>query len=503
MIAVVGAAQTVPRSDRRQDLRPVLAVAAGVIAFHLALSGRYGFHRDELYYIAAGRHPALGYVDHPPLVPLLARLVTDGLGPHLWPLRALAGAVHGVLVVLTALMARDLGGGRRSVLLAALATATTPLFVASGSLFQTVVFDQMWWALVLLAVVRLLAGADPRWWLAVGAAVGLGLETKWTMALLVAGLVVGLAAVPEGRAHLRSRWPWAGCAVALALWLPNLAWQALNGWSTLEFARNNNAEVRAEEGRLGFVLLQVALVGPLAVPLVGAGVAWLWARRPWRALAVAAATVAAVLLVVGGKAYYLGPLYVVGIAAGCVATEGWLAVAPHRWRRAVGALAANALVPLAALAPVASVTVYAELFQDLNGDLAEEVGWPEMVDLVAGVTGVLPDEEQVDVRVLTLSYGEAAAIDLYGPARGLPPRTALSAHNSYADWWPDGEPTGSFITLRYPRSALAPYCDAVGPLAVVGNLDGIDNEIAGAPIHLCRGLRVSPDELREALRHLD
>jgi hypothetical protein len=290
--------------------------------------------------------------------------------------------------------------------------------------------------------------------------------------------------------------------VALALWLPNLAWQALNGWPTLEFARNNNAEVRAEEGRLGFVLLQVALVGPLAVPLVGAGVAWLWARRPWRALAVAAATVAAALLVVGGKAYYLGPLYVVGIAAGCVATEGWLAAAPHRWRRAVGALAANALVPLAALAPVASVTVYAELFQDLNGDLAEQVGWPEMVDLVAGVTGVLPDEEQVDVRVLTLSYGEAAAIDLYGPARGLPPGTALSAHNSYADWWPDGEPTGSFITLRYPRSALAPYCDTVGPLAVVGNLDGIDNEIAGAPIHLCRGLRVSPDELREALRHL-
>jgi hypothetical protein len=126
-----------------------------------------------------------------------------------------------------------------------------------------------------------------------------------------------------------------------------------------------------------------------------------------------------------------------------------------------------------------------------------------MVDVVAGVTGVLPDEEQVDVHVLTLTYGEAAAIDLYGPARGLPPGTALSAHNSYADWWPDGEPSGSLITLRYPRSALAPYCDAVGPLAVVGNLDGVDNEIAGATIHLCRGLRVSPDELREGLRHLD
>jgi hypothetical protein len=220
-------------------------------------------------------------------------------------------------------------------------------------------------------------------------------------------------------------------------------------------------------------------------------------------LAVAGATIAALLLAVGGGAYDLGPVYLVGIAAGSVATEGWLAAAPHRWHRAVGALAANALVPLAALAPVASVPVYAELFQDVNGELAEQVGWPEMVDLVAGVTGVLPDDEQADVHVLTASYGEAAAIDLYGPARGLPPGTALSAHNSYADWWPDGEPSGSFITLRYPRSALAPYCDTVGPLAVVGNLDGIENEIAGAPIHLCRGLRVSPDELREGLRRLE
>jgi 4-amino-4-deoxy-L-arabinose transferase-like glycosyltransferase len=503
MIAAVGGAQSVPRLHRHQDLRPVLAVAAGVVAFHLVLSGRYGFHRDELYHIAGGRHPALGYVDHPPLVPLLARLVTDALGPHLWPLRALAGAVHGVVVVVTALLAGDLGGGRRAMLLAALAAATMPLLVASGSLFSTVVFDQLWWALVLLLVVRLLGGADQRWWLAVGAVAGLGLETRWAMALLVAGLGVGLAAVADGRAQLRSPWLWAGGAVALVLWLPNLVWQALNGWPTLALVRDDDAGLRAAGGRLGYVLVQVGLVGPLAVPLVVAGLWWLWARRPWRVLAVAGATIAALLLAVGGGAHDLGPVYLVGIAAGSVATEGWLAAAPHRWHRAVGALAANALVPLAALAPVASVPVYAELFQDVNGELAEQVGWPEMVDLVAGVTGVLPDDEQADVHVLTASYGEAAAIDLYGPARGLPPGTALSAHNSYADWWPDGEPSGSFITLRYPRSALAPYCDTVGPLAVVGNLDGIENEIAGAPIHLCRGLRVSPDELREGLRRLE
>jgi 4-amino-4-deoxy-L-arabinose transferase-like glycosyltransferase len=499
----VAQTQALLQARRRRDLLPVLGVAVGVLVFHVALSGRYGFHRDELYYVAAGRHPALGYVDQPPLVPLLVRAITGVMGAHLWPLRAVAGAVHAVVVVLAALIARELGGRWQALVLAAVATATLPLFVASGSLFQTVVFDQMWWALALLLVVRLLNGADARWWLAVGAIFGLGLETKWTIALLGIGLAAGMAAVPEARRHLRTPWLWAGCAVALALWVPTLVWQALNDWPTLDFARNNNERVRADESRLGFVLLQVAFVGPLALPLVGSGLIWLWRSQRWRVLAIAIATVAAVLLVIGGKAYYLGPLYVVGVAAGAVAAEGWVSGSPRRWRVAVGALVVNGLVPLAALAPVAPVGVYADLFQDISGELAEEVGWPEMVDLVAAVVGVLPADEQAGVRVVTASYGEAAAIDLYGPARGLPPGTALSAHNSYADWWPDGEPSGTFLTVRYPRRVLEPYCDAIGPVAIVVNRDKVDNEMAGTPILVCRGLRVTPAELREALRHFE
>jgi 4-amino-4-deoxy-L-arabinose transferase-like glycosyltransferase len=490
-----------PQAERRRDLLPVLGVAAGVCAFHVGVSGRYGFHRDELYYVAAGRHPALGYVDQPPLVPLLARAVTEVAGQHLWPLRTVAGVVHAALVVLAALIARELGGGRRALLLAASATATMPLLIATGSLFQTVVFDQLWWTAALLLVVHLLKGADTRWWLAVGMIFGVGLQTKWTIALLALGLATGLAAVPEARHHLRAPWLWAGGCLAFALWLPNLVWQALNDWPTLEFTRNNNERVRAEEGRLGFVLLQIALVGPLAVPLVAAGAVWLWRR--WRALAVAWATIAAVLLTIGGKAYYLGPMYGLAVAAGAVATEDWLAASPRRWRRAIAALAANALVALAAVAPVAPVGVYAEVFHDLNDEVGEQVGWPEMVDLVVTVVAVLPAREQEDVRVVTASYGEAAAIDLYGPARGLPLGTALSAHNSYADWWADREPVGTFVTVGYPRSALEPYCDVVGPVAVVGQVDGLDNEVAGAPVLVCRNVYLPPDELRDALRHRD
>jgi 4-amino-4-deoxy-L-arabinose transferase-like glycosyltransferase len=490
----------------RRDVLPVLAVAGGVFALHAALSGRYGFHRDELYYLAAGRHPALGYVDQPPLVPLLARAIGAVAGDHLWPLRLVAGLAHAAIVVLAGLIARELGGGRRALVLAAVATATAPLFVASGGMFQTVVLDQLWWALALLLVVRLLRGADPRGWLAVGAVVGVGLQTKWSMALLAVGLVVGLAAVPSGRHLLRSPWLWSGVAVALALWAPNLVWQALNDWPTLEFTRNNNAAVRAEEGRIGFVVQQLLLAGPVAVPLAGAGAVWLWRRPPWRALAVALAAVAVGLLAVGGKAYYLGPMYVLAFAAGGVAAEGWLAAAAPagRWTAAWRALVVGGLVALPAVAPVAPADVYANVFHDLNDELGEQLGWPEMVDQVARVVTVLPADERTHLRVVTASYGEAAAVDLYGPARGLARATALSAHNSYVDWWPDDEPAGAVVFVRYPRERIEPFCDDVlGPVVVVSNQAGVANQVAGRPILVCHRLRVPPAQLRDGLRHFE
>ena len=489
----------------RSDLLVPLVIAGAVLVFHAALSGRYGFHRDELYYLAAGRRPALGYVDQPPLVPLLAKAITAVAGNHLWPLRLAAGAVHAAVVMLAAIIARELGGGGRAMALAALATATAPLFVATGGMYQTVVFDQLWWAVAILLVIRLLADrADPRWWLAVGVAFGLGLQTKWTVALLGLGLAAGLATTPAGRRHLRSPWLAGGVAVALALWLPNLVWQGLNGWPTLEFSRNNNANVRDEDGRLGFVVQQIGLIGPLALPLAAAGLVWLWRRAPWRILAVTVAAVALVLLVVGGKAYYLGPTYVLAFAAGSVAAERWAGAEPGRWHAAVGALAVNGLIPLAAVAPVAPIDAYAAAFHDLNDELGEQVGWPEMVDQVARVATVLPADEQADLRVVTASYGEAAAIDFYGPARGLPLGTALSAHNSYAVWWPeDGSPRGAVLFVRYPRVTVERYCDALGPVAIVSNPWEVPNEVAGAPMLVCHRLRVSPATLRDSLRHYE
>lgn len=486
----------------RAGLGPALAVAGLTLVVHLGLSGRYGFHRDELYYLTAGRHPAAGYVDQPPFVPLVARAVTAVAGERLWPLRAVAGLAHAALVVVAGMLARDLGGKRWAVGVAAVATAVAPVFVATGGMFQTVVFDQLWWALIVLLVIRLLRGGDRRLWLAVGALVGLGLQTKWTVALLGIGLAVGCTVVPEARARLRGPWPWLGVALAALLWAPNLVWQALNGWPTLEFTEHNNETVQAEQGRAGFVAEQFLLMSPVAVPLVAAGLVWTWRRRPWRALAAAVIAMFVILLVAGGKSYYLAPAYVLLFAAGAVAAEPW-AGSPRRRRAVPVALVVGGLVPLPAVAPVLAERAYVDTFYDLNDEMGEQLGWPQLADQVAAVYLALPAGERADARILTSSYGEAAALDLYGPSRGIPRGVTLSAHNSYVDWWPDGEPAGTVIVVRYRTGALAPHCGAIERVATITNPWDAPNQVAGTPISVCRRLRTPPGELRDALRHFE
>jgi len=494
----------VPGSDA--DGRLLVGVAAGVVVvFHLVLSGRYGFHRDELYYLVSGRHPAFGYVDQPPVVPLLARLVEEVGGFHLWTLRAAAGLVHAALVLVAGRLARELGGARWAVGTTALAVAIAPVFVATGGMFQTVVFDQLWWALAVLLVLRLRAGADPRLWLAVGAIVGSGLETKWTIALLGIGLAVAYAALPDGRAALRHAgpWPWLGAGLALLLWAPNLAWQAANDWPTLEFTENNNANVQAEDGgRLAFVLEQLLLPGPVAFLLAAAGLVWCWRRPERRFLAVVTATVFVVLLVTGGKSYYLAPLYVPLFAAGAVAAEGL--GARSRWRTSLPiALAVAGLVALPAVAPVLPPAGYVDAYAEMNDEQAEQLGWPELADQVAAAYLALPDDERATARIVTASYGEAAALDLYGPARGIPEGTVLSAHNSYDTWWPAGERFSTVIGVRYRAATLAPHCDDVEVVAEIDAPHGAENQIDGTPVTVCHDLQITPDALREALHHYE
>jgi 4-amino-4-deoxy-L-arabinose transferase-like glycosyltransferase len=488
-----------PRLSRRRDLAPVLGMAAGVGAVHLVLSGRYGFHHDELYLLAAGRHLALGYVDQPPFVALLARGLTAAVGEHLWALRLVAGAAHAALVVVIAAIAAALGGGRRAVVMAGLAASLLPVFVEAGSRLGSLSLVLLWWGLAVLALVHLLGGGDRRWWLAVGLSLGLGLDTSRLGALVAVGVVAGLASVPAARHHLRSRWWWAGMALALVLWIPNVAWQAAHGWPLVD--TGPRGAWAGGDGPAGFVVRQLVMAGPVGLVLAGAGLAWAWRHPPWRVLVVVVAVVTAGLAAVGAAGADLAPGYVVALPAGAVAVEAWAGADLRRWRQAVGGVVANGLVLLPAVAPVTPVRTYADLYHDdVHEALGEQIGWPDMVGLVARVYEVLPADEKAGVRIVTARAGEAGAIDLYGPSRGVPRGTALSAHAGSVAWWPDGQPAGTVIFLDYGRRELAPYCDAMGPIAVVGNPAGLANDLFSAPISVCRSMRVTPAELREALR---
>jgi Dolichyl-phosphate-mannose-protein mannosyltransferase len=491
-----------PPGVRRRDLAPAAMAAAGVLALHVILSGRYGFHGDELVTLSAGRHPALGYLDRPPGVPLLARAVGLVFGDRLWPLRVVAGLVHATLVAATAYLASRFGGRRQALALAAIAAALLPVFLAEGSLFRPPALDQLWWGLALVLVVRLADGADPREWLALGLVFGLGLETRWTILVLAAAVAVGFAAVPEGRRRLAGRWPWLGATLALALWLPNLVWQASHGWPALDLYRAVAGDARADAGPLGPLVRQLVAAGPAAVVIGVTGVVWLGRRPRWRV--PAAVAVAAVLITVaaGLPAATLGPLYVLALAAGAVAFDGWIGIDADRWRQVMTFLVIVALVAVPATTPLLAPRDYATLLHDVDGAVGEEVGWPQMVELVAGVREVLPGDEIPDLRIVTASAGAAAAIDYYGPARGIPRGTALSGEDAYAGLWPDGEPAGTVLFVGFGRRQLAPYCRVVGPLAIVGNDAAVPNRLLGAHIAFCGRLMVTPERLRAGLTRL-
>jgi Dolichyl-phosphate-mannose-protein mannosyltransferase len=488
-----------PQGVRRGDLAPAAMAAAGVLALHVILSGRYGFHGDELVTLSAARHPALGYLDRAPGVPLLARGIGFVFGDGLWPLRVTAGLVHAGLVAAAAYLAWRFGGRRQALALAAIASALLPVFLAEGSLFRAPALDQLWWALALVLVVRLVEGADPREWLALGLVIGLGLETRWTILALAAAIPIGFAALPEGRRHLVTRWPWGGGALALALWLPNLAWQVGHGWPALDVYREVAGAARADGGPLGPLVRQLVAAGPGALVIAVAGGVWL-ARRRRRRVPAAVALAAVVLAVAAGlPAGTLGPLYVLLLAAGAVAFDGWIGIDADRWRQVMTFLVLAALVAVPATTPLLAPRDYATLFHDVDGDIGEEVGWQDMVHLVAGVRDVLPADELPDLRIVTASAGAAAAIDRYGPARGIPAGTALSGEGAYAGFWPDGQPAGTVLFVGFGRRELARYCRVVGPLAIVGNDAAVPNRLLGAHIAFCGRLLVPPGQLRAGL----
>ena len=482
-------------------LGTLLALAALRLALHTLTNGQYGFHRDELAFLADARHLDWCFPAYPAFTPLVARLGLVLFGAAPAGVRLFAALAQCGVMLLSGMMARELGGGRRAQVLAAVAVSVSPVALMAGHLFQYVSFDLFWCVLLSWVALRLLLTGDPRWLAAAGVVAGLGLNTRYTMAWMTAGLLAGILASPARRL-LWNRWLWAGAAAAIVLITPVLVWQWRHDWLALEFTRAMHArDVRI--GRTdGFLWKQLFVPAHLfTAPLWLAGL-WFYLRRgegrAVRSLGWGFLATLALYALSQARDYYTAPLYPMLLAAGAVAAAGWRTCA---WRAQWAALAVALITGWAMIVPAAPAgSRWFYKVVSLNGDLAEEVGWPEFVAQVAQVHRALPEAERGRAGLLASNYGEAGALGLYGPALGLPP--VMGRTNSFWLRGYDPREPGTVIVTGMSAENAQRYFEACEWKATITNSLGVRNEESSDAryILVCRGPREPWAELWRRLR---
>ncbi len=486
---------------------PALLVTAAFTALMLAFAGQYGLHRDEMYFIVAGRHPDFGYVDQPPFTPIVNALSVAVFGVSAFGDRILPTVVYAVVVLLGVRLAGEFGGGRLAQTIAAITVAGSG-WIAVAHLNSTEVYDILGWTVFLLVVVRILRGGDQRLWLLAGLAAGIALENKNLIVFLAAGLGAGIA-ISRRWELLRSRWIWAGAGLALLIWLPNLIWQAENGWPQLEMARVIAAR-SGDENRSQLILIQVLFFGPLLFPVALAGLWWLLRSdeaRDWRPIGWAYPVILVLLFITAGKSYYVGGLVPTIIAAGSVVTARWLTRGGVWMRRARGATyaiaaAASVFLVVSLSLPVVPAADFPRSTQaTVNSDAVSEYGWPSFVAQVRAVTDSLSSEDRARTAILTVNYGEAGALELLS-SPGLPP--VYSGENSYAYWGPPADSKTITVMVTDWVGAGAYWGQWLGPCTLATTIDlGFPPDISeeqGAGVWVCRGRTAGWDDIWSRFR---
>ncbi len=489
--------------------RPVMLAAVAVFALEMALSGRYGFHRDELYFLDCARHLQGGYVDQPILTPLLARVSLSLFGVSLLGLRLWAALAAAATVLVGAALARELGGGRLAQVLAAVGTATMPVLLAAGHTMGTTPIDILAWATLALVVVRIGRTGDTRTWTVAGVVLGIGLTNKHSVGFLAVAIFLG-AILSGGSRFVVNRFFLAGAAIAACFTIPDLWWQALHGWPTIAMTRSLNQENGGLSNIGNWVIGQVIMVSLALVWVWAAGIRHLWrSGNPlWRALVWAYGLLFVFFaLTTGAKIYYLAGACVYLLAAGCVSLEGRFADHLWRLRRLLGATALTTALALPLVLPVLPVADIGWIYK-VNQALAEEVGWPELVHSVSLVWHDLPAPQRANAVIFTADYREAGAINELGRGQGLP--TAVSGQNN--EWlWGPGDQTATTVVAVAPGpvdvtgygSYLQRYFRHVRIVARLYNSAGLHNQEWGGHIYICTGPRLNWADMWPLLRHYD
>lgn len=483
-----------------------VAVIAGALFVELmAFAGRYGYHGDEMYFIVAGSHPAFGYPDQPPLVPLLAALMHH-IAASLYLVRLPSALAAAATVVVTGATARDAGGGARAQVIAACVAAVSAISLATGHFVTTTTFDVLSTSLLGWLLVRATMRHDPRPLLWAGVVVGVGFEAKPQVAF-VATVALAALGIVGPRWVFRSRHLAAGLVIAVVLGAPYLIWQQRHGWPQLTVA--HNVAGSAEGGRAGFIPFQLVMVSVLLVPVWIAGLVAAWrnpALRALRFVPVLFGLLAAAYLIGNGKAYYLASMYPTLIGLGSIPTAAWLTRGARprvRW-----GLLGTAVVLSAAISAVVALPVLPEkdlpgsTTVALNPDIGNTVGWPQFIATVASAWRALPPATQAHAVIFTESYSEAGAVDVLGGASGLP--HAFSGHNGFSLWGQPRPDQTTVIVVGYdsPQDVSAYFtgCSVVGRISNPVNLD---NNVYGEAVLQCSGLTASWAQLWPRLRHYE
>jgi 4-amino-4-deoxy-L-arabinose transferase-like glycosyltransferase len=463
----------------RTEWVALFAIAGFVTAAHLLSNGRYGFHRDELQFLSDARHLDWGFVAYPPLTPFLERVGLGIFGLSLVGLRLFSVLAQAAALVLTGMMAREMGGGRMAQIAATVAVALSPLPLFEGTEFQYSSFDFLWWVLIAYFTIRLLRGEDPRWWLAVGAAVGVGLETKYSIVFLIAGILGGVL-LTHTRRSLKSGWFWGGIALALLIFLPNFLWLAHHHFISYHFLQHIHvrdvAEGRAEHYLRDQVLICINL---FATPLALAGLASFFVDRRYRMLGWMYVIPLALFFFAQGRGYYMAAAYPMLLAAGAAAGERWLEFLPRFGRWAVEAalfagLAVCGAYVCALVLPLAESGPLKEFALQRNGDLREEIGWNELVKTVAGIRDSLPQEQQASLGILVGNYGEQGAVEMLGSAYRLPLPISLT-NSAWLRSYP-ASPPSTLIVIGVSREDVGKIFTGCRLAGHNGNAEGVKNE---------------------------
>lgn len=491
------------------------ALALGTAALHLLFAGRYGYFRDELYFIACGQHLAWGYVDQPPLIAVAARLATGLFGESLVGLRTLPALAAGGLVALTGWLTRRLGGGTFAMVLSGVAVALAPAYLAFGHMLTMNAFEPLFWMGCAVLLVQLVRTEDRRLWLAVGALVGVGVLNKHSMGFFAVSLALGLLLTPERRL-MRGRWLGLGALLSLALVLPHVLWQLRHGWPMLELLRNGQLYKNAPFALGEFFSGQALLLHPLYLPLWLAGLgALLFSRalRPYRALGLGFVALLGLYLLLKAKAYYMAPAYPMLLAAGAGVLERAVRRPLPRAAVLTAAVAGGvALMPLTL--PVLSVERFIAYQKTLGLEpprterhrmgvlpqhYADQHGWRELVSAVAEVYQRLPPEEQARTMLYAQNYGEAGAIDWLGRAHGLPP--ASSGHNHYFLWGPRPAEPEVLLIIGGDAEDHAQACSHLELAARMPPNPYVMPYEDQLPLYLCRGLKAPMATLWPSVKH--